>query len=535
MAVSNTHQVIFVGSGINSLIGAALLAVRGKRVLVLERNDRLGGCIRTEELFPGFTHEVLSSWHPLLVGSPAFAELEPELRARGVEVLSSPYSTGWVHPDGSGIALTKDLDDACMRLEQVCTGDGVAFKNTVNKVLGEDAGLIFTLLGKDPYGIGMLKPLFQAWRKRGVDGLLTFASESLENYRRWSERTFTSSEVRTLIAPWTLHSGLGPDDACSALIGKLTFAAVVTGGMPVIKGGGSRLVDALAQIIATKGGGVRTCSDVARINTDGQGARERATGVTLTDGTKFLASESVVCNVTPQKLYGQLIENAPSKVKEHAKAYRYGRGCMQIHFALSGKPAWITEELGNVPLVHLTESMEQTCLSVTEANNGLLPSKPTLGIGQPVVVDKSRAPDGSWILWIQMQELPTSLKGDAAGKIDIPIGGRWNEAVREAFADRVQERLEQVMPGLSALVIGRKAYSPADLEQINCNLVGGDPYSGICSPDQFFWLRPFAATQGAKSNKTPIKNVYHIGATTHPGPGLGAGSGTLVADKLSHR
>lgn len=535
MSDAGNHQIIFVGSGINSLVGAALLAVRGKKVLVLERNDRLGGCIRTEELFPGFTHEVLSSWHPLLVGSPAFAELESELRARGVEVLSSDYSTGWVHPNGTGIALTKDLEDACRRLEKVSPGDGIAFKETVNKVLGEDAGLIFTLLGKDPYGIGMLKPLFQAWRKRGVDGLLMFATQSLENFRRWSERTFTSNEVRTLIAPWTLHSGLGPDDACSALIGKLTFSAVVTGGMPVIKGGGSRLVDALAQIVTSRGGAVRTNSDVTKIDTLGQGSRRKATGVTLSDGTNFRASEAVVCNVTPQRLYGQLIENSPPAVREHANAYRYGRGCMQIHFALSSKPRWLTEELGNVPLVHLTESLEQTCLSVTEANNGLLPSRPTLGIGQPVVVDKSRAPDGSWILWIQMQELPTLIKGDAAGEITAPTDGRWNEAVREAFADRVQRRLEQVMPGLSALVIGRKAYSPGDLEQMNCNLVGGDPYSGICSPDQFFWLRPFASTQGARSNRTTIKNVYHIGATTHPGPGLGAGSGILVAEKLSHR
>lgn len=535
MTVAKSHQVVFVGSGINSMIGAALLAVRGKRVLVLERNDRLGGCIRTEELFPGFTHEVLSSWHSLLAGSPAYAELEPELRKRGVEVLPSKYSTGWVHPNGQGIALTRDLDDACERLEKIAPGDGLAFKNAVSKVMGEDAGLIFTLLGKDPYGLSMLKPLFQAWRKRGVDGLLTFATESLENFRRWSERTFTSSEVRTLIAPWTLHSGLGPDDACSALIGKLTFASVVTAGMPVIKGGGSRLVDALASIIEAKGGAVRTNCDVVRINTDGQGTRERATGVTLSDGSQFQASESVVCNVTPEKLYGKLIEYSPKAVRDHANGYRYGRGCMQIHFALSAKPRWLTEELGEVPLVHMTESMEQTCLSVTEANNGLLPSKPTLGIGQPVVVDKSRAPDGSWILWIQMQELPTTLKGDAAGEIATPADGKWNDQVREAFADRVQKRLEQVMPGLSSIVIGRKTFSPADLERLNCNLVGGDPYSGICSPDQFFWLRPFASTHGARSNSTTLKNVYHIGASTHPGPGLGAGSGILVADKLSRR
>jgi len=50
---------IIVGSGINSLVCAALLAKRGHKVLVLERNAHPGGCIRTEEItLPGFKHEV---------------------------------------------------------------------------------------------------------------------------------------------------------------------------------------------------------------------------------------------------------------------------------------------------------------------------------------------------------------------------------------------------------------------------------------------------------------------------------------------
>jgi phytoene dehydrogenase-like protein len=107
--------------------------------------------------------------------------------------------------------------------------------------------------------------------------------------------------------------------------------------------------------------------------------------------------------------------------------------------------------------------------------------------------------------------------------------------VREAVAQRVQTRLERVMPDLALKIVGRRAFSPGDLEAMNCNLVGGDPYSGVCSPDQFFWLRPFAGSSGARGHRTPVGNVYHIGASTHPGPGLGAGSGYLVAQGLSGR
>ncbi|AOM41449.1 phytoene desaturase family protein [Xenorhabdus hominickii] len=527
-------QVIIVGSGINSLVCAALLAIWGKSVLVLEQNSVPGGCIRTEELFPGYTHDVLSCWYPLFLACPAYQVLQPELEKAGVEFIQSDYSTGLVQPNGKAIALTRDILASSQRLDEISLGDGAALNRMAQQILHDDAALNFGLLGNDPYGLEIFKLLFSEWRKRGIDGLTAFASHSLETFRRWSERELQSDFSRALIAPWVLHTGLGPDDASSALIGKLTFAAVVAGGMPVVKGGSARVVEALRTIIEQHGGQLITDARVHRIITQGQGSKRRASGV-MVAGKVYQASESVVCNVTPQQLYGRLLENVPDSVWQRARSYRYGRGCMQIHFALNALPPWCEPELLHVPLIHLTESMEQVCLSVTQANNGYLPGHPTLGIGQPTALDPSRAPEEGWILWVQLQELPTYLKGDALGEISIPIDGKWNEAVREVMADRVQARLETVMPGFSSSIVGRKAYSPADLQALNCNLVGGDPYSGICSPDQFFWLRPFASSQGAKAHQTPISNVFHIGASTHPGPGLGGTSGYLVARQLARR
>ena len=102
------HDVVVVGSGINSLVCAAMLGKRGLRVAVLERNDRLGGCIRTEELFPGFTHDVLSSWYPLFVGGPAYAELAADLHERGLEFVNTDTPTGVLTPDGRALVLTTD-------------------------------------------------------------------------------------------------------------------------------------------------------------------------------------------------------------------------------------------------------------------------------------------------------------------------------------------------------------------------------------------------------------------------------------------
>lgn len=529
-------QIIFVGSGINSLVGAALLATRGKKVLVLERNDRLGGCIRTEELFPGYRHEVMSSWYPLFTGSAGYAELKTHLEQAGLRILQPGYTTGLAVPGGLSMALKQDLGDAVQRLNALHAGDGDAVGAMAARMFGQDAPMTFGLLGKNPYSWDMLKLLWSQWRARGVDGLADFATGALESLRRWADRDLGHDFSRAMIAPWVLHSGMGPDDATAAMIGKLTFAAVVSGGMPVVEGGGSRLVEALEKVIRAHGGELVTGADVTRIEVEGTGKNQTAKGVQLADGRRFAASQAVVCNVTPPQLYGRLLENtAPPELKARAAAYRFGRGDMQVHFALDAPPAWSNPELLKVPLVHVTESMEQVCLSVTEANNGLIPARPTLGVGQPVAADPSRAPDGGWILWIQMQELPARIKGDAAGLIAAPADGRWTPEIREAVADRVQQRLETVMPGLAQRIIGRKAYSPADLEAMNCNLVGGDPYSGICSPDQFFWLRPFGSTAGARGHKTPVRNVFQIGASTHPGPGLGAGSGAMVAQMLAPR
>lgn len=532
MATFSDPQVIVVGSGMNSLMCAALLAVRGKSVLVLERNESLGGCIRTENLFEGYTHDLLSCWYSLFVGSPGYQELEPYLKKQGLEFAQCDYSTGLVQPDGKSIALKRDIAEAAKQLDSIAPGDGLVFRRMADKLFTEDAALTFGLLGQNPYSGGMLKLLFSEWRKRGVDGLFDFAKSGVESFRRWSERELQHDFSRALMAPWVLHTGLGPDEASSALIGKLTFAAVVAGGMPVVKGGSFRIVEAFAKVIEEHGGQLQTGMHVEKIITQGSGKNSRATGV-IANGEVFNATESVVCNVTPTQLYGSLLDDVSPQVMQSAKGYRYGRAGMQIHFALSAPPPWCNPELRNVPLVHFTESMEQVCLSVTQANNGYLPDRPTFGIGQPTALDPSRAPDGGWILWIQMQELPRQLKGDAAGEITVPADGRWNETVREAVADRIQQRLELVMPGFTSLIVGRKVISPADLENYNCNLVGGDPYSGTCSPDQFFWLRPFAASGQTKTHQTAVKNLFHIGASTHPGPGLGGGSGYLVAQKLA--
>ena len=178
-------------------------------------------------------------------------------------------------------------------------------------------------------------------------------------------------------------------------------------------------------------------------------------------------------------------------------------------------------------LIHLSDGIDSVSRSCNEAERGLLPAVLTICVGQPHRLDYTRFPEGKAVLWLQIPDAPRVIKGDAAG--EIVIDGTWNKATREVFADWIEAILRSHIRNFDAAKLVRRAYSPADLEALNVNLVGGDPYGGACALDQFFVWRPFGSQI---NNATPVKGLYHIGASTHPGPGLGGGSGYNVAKGL---
>jgi phytoene dehydrogenase-like protein len=133
-------------------------------------------------------------------------------------------------------------------------------------------------------------------------------------------------------------------------------------------------------------------------------------------------------------------------------------------------------------------------------------------------------------VWIQLQELPAGrVKGDVAGELEVG-DGTWTERLREAYADRIVERLGRHLRNLERATIERVVLSPSDVAAANVNLVGGDIYGGSCALDQNFLFRPLPQAPG---HRTPVDGLWHIGASTHPGPGLGAGSGYLVYKELT--
>jgi phytoene dehydrogenase-like protein len=525
--VASSYDAVIVGSGINSLAAGALLARGGWSVCVLEANDELGGAIKTSELTePGFVHDVFSAWHPLWVGGAAHAELGEALGAHGLEYLNTEHPTGTLYPDGVAAFLTTNTDGNAAELDRHADGDGAAWRQVVAGFM-PNSDLAFGVLGTELWSPAGAALALKAYRRLGRRGLAEFGGGVVQSSRDWLTETFASERVHGLLAPWVLHTGLGPDSATSGFMTTVIAVAIELGGMPIPRGGGARLVDALAALIRAYGGTLETGREVDRVTAMGG----RASGVETTDGEHIAAARAVLCNVTPTQLYGRLLRDTgvPHSVDSAARRFRFGRSEMQIHFALDRPPAWDGDErLARTALLHLTPGLDGVSRAVNEAERGLLPAEATVVVGQPLTIDETRAPDGKSILWVQLQELPWHVKGDAAEEIDTG-NGRWTPELRERYADRIQRRIAAHVPEFDSSIRARVALSPADLEAANPNLAHGDPYGGSLALDQNFLWRPFAAQPG---HRTPIDGVFHIGASTWPGPGLGAGSGTLVAHDL---
>jgi phytoene dehydrogenase-like protein len=121
--------------------------LKGKRVLVLERSDRFGGCMRTEEItLPGFHHDVMAATFVLFLTSPAHAALGSDLARHGFEFCHTPHPTAVLRPDGSSLVLTTDRAANIKNFNALSAGDGDRHGADVGAIEA-DAPFLFALLG----------------------------------------------------------------------------------------------------------------------------------------------------------------------------------------------------------------------------------------------------------------------------------------------------------------------------------------------------------------------------------------------------
>ena len=205
-----TFDAVLVGSGINTLTAAALLAREGWGVCVLEHSDRLGGAIRTEADYtlPGFTHEVLSSWHPLFTGIGRLRRARRRAPPRGLEYVNTELPTATAFPDGRAMFLQTTMEANVAEFDRFASGDGAAWQRQFEEFMA-NADLSFGVLGTELWSAGGLGLGQKMLRRFGRHGLLEFAGHALSTCRDWTTATFRSPRRTACSRPGCCTPGSG--------------------------------------------------------------------------------------------------------------------------------------------------------------------------------------------------------------------------------------------------------------------------------------------------------------------------------------
>jgi phytoene dehydrogenase-like protein len=511
--MTSAYDVIVVGGGHNGLVAAGYLARAGRRVLVLERRETVGGAAVSEHPFgPDFTVTSLSYVVSLLPGDMV---RDLRLAEHGYHVYpQGPYFAP--RADGRYLRLPDDPAERHREISRFSARDADAYERW-DAWLGHLGRLVGPLLHEIPPKLGSKRPLDLvgqlglAGQLRGVDvraavdltRLFTASIADLVEDRFESDALRGILSVSGVIGTWA-----GPRSAGTGFV-TLHHHLDQTGGQQAgwgfPRGGMGGVTQAMASAARAFGAEIRTGSPVARIDTRG-GA---AVGVTLADGTEFRAP-TVITTAHPRISFLELLDRAdlPADFVADIEAWRSRSGTVKVNFAVDRLPTF-TSHPAYAPEVHggtivLADSLDEIEGSFQEAVAGRPASLPFADICIPSVFDPTLAPEGKHVVSAFTQWVPHTYAAEP------------HTADLDAYADRLVARLEAVAPGFTDSVIGRQVIGPHRMEQ-EYGLVGGNIFHGELTPGQMFHCRPAA---GYADLRTPVKGLYQAGSATHGGGGV---------------
>lgn len=515
-------DVVIIGSGLNSLASAMVLQRKGMRVAIFEQASEPGGAVKSGSYTePGFTHDWAAMNLSLLAGSPFFQEFGAELTEAGLEFAPAQNCFASAFPDGQWLGIGTDAEANARMIHAFANSDSQTWRD-LSAQFPDQAEHIFAILGSSFEFRAVAKNIWHLLRRKKLSGALDLGQFLAASPRAWLDQTFTSAHVKSTLAAWGMHLDFAPDIAGGALFPYLEAMANQAFGLVIGKGGAGAVTQAMLSCITAKGGTVTCNAEVERVL-----IREgKAVGVRLADGTEHLAAQAVIANVAPGNLH-QMIGAVEPSYDQALRSFRHAPGTMMIHLAVEDLPNWsASDKLRDYAYVHLAPDMDRMAQTYQQALGGLLPDAPVIVVGQPTVLDPSRAPAGKHTLWLQVRMVPAQIKGDAGGTI---LARDW-PAAAQPMTDRALDIVESYAPGLRAQIIAQRSVTPAQLEADNPNLVGGDQICGSHHLSQHFVYRPM---RGRSDGSTPIKGLYHTGAAVWPGAGTGAGPGYLLGKKLT--
>ena len=520
-----TYDAIIIGAGHNGLVTAAYLARAGRKVLVLERRDVLGGCCVTEEVWPGFKVSTAAYVNSLL--RPEIIR-DLDLKRHGFEMLPRSPSSFTPFPDGRSLMMGPDRDMTLREIAKFSPKDADAYPK-YEAMLTRVADLLEPLLGQtppDPWGgIGDAYRLAKlAWkfrrlgRQAGAEAVEILTGAARPILDRW----FESDELKaTLATDAVIGAFAAPSTPGTAYV---LFHHVmgecngVRGVWGYVRGGMGMISNSIAQAAIRAGAEIEVRADVGKILVkDG-----RAVGVALADGTEFHAKQVASCadcRVTFEKLTDP--RELPADFLAAVKRIDYSSATVKINVAVSEPPQFTAlPGTGVGPqhhgTMHVCPSQDYIERAYYDARQGRTAANPLLECTMATAVDDTLAPPGKHILSMFVQYAPYHLAGTT-----------W-AAEKDKFADRCFDLLNDYAPNFKRSVIDRQVIPPPEMERL-WGITGGNIFQGAMSVSNMFSLRPAA---GWANYRTPVRGLYLCGAAAHPGGGVMGAAGMNAAREM---
>jgi phytoene dehydrogenase-like protein len=272
-----------------------------------------------------------------------------------------------------------------------------------------------------------------------------------------------------------------------------------------VRGGMGAISNAIADSARSKGAEIRTGAEVAKI-----GIANGAVRSVVLAGGEEIKARSVMSNLDPRSTFLRLIDERElaQEFLASIRRYRCEGTSSKINLALDGLPDF--RALPGTPgpqhraTMHICPSIDYIERAWDDAKYGRPSQSPMLEMTVPTMYDPSLAPEGRHIMGIFLQYAPYTLK-DAT----------WDQ-LREPFAQRVLDIIEDYAPGFQGHVLEKQVLTPLDLER-RFGIAGGNIFHGEMSLDQMFAMRPVA---GCARYQTPVRGLYLCGSGTHPGGGV---------------
>ena len=454
------RRACVIGSGPNGLAAAIVLAQAGLSVEVFEAEAEPGGAARTLPLtLPGFLHDFGSAVHPFAAGSPFFTTLP--LADHGLEWIHGDAPLAHPLDDGSAVVLERNLEHA----ERALGGDGKLWRRLMQPATDH-----WKEFAEDTLGPVLRIPHHPLRMAR-------FGLTAIQSAERFAKSHFVSPRTRAIFAGLAGHSFLSFDRPLSATIGCLFGITIHAVGWPIPRGGAQAIPHALIGYLKTLGGTVHTSCRI-----DGAAFRELQAD-----------SDMVLFDTAPRNLLAIAGEGLAPDYQRAVQRFQRAPGAFKVDFALSEPVPWRAADCHRAITVHLGGSFEEIASAEETVARGREAERPFVLVAQPTLYDPTRAPEGKHVLWAYCH---------------VPNGSTFD------MTERIETQIERFAPGFRDCVLARHASSPAALEAMDTNLLGGDISGGAMTVRQMI-IRPTLSGYATGAPK-----LYLCSASTPPGGGV---------------